>query len=97
MKAYFGLPLSVFTFDGESWGGRSNFDTSPGYSSQTITSLQDAINWIKKWDDTTWEIYDGETNTLYISNDNHEEKSVKHVESNYEVKIANIVVGFPQI
>ncbi|MEI7451866.1 MAG: hypothetical protein WCK37_01535 [Candidatus Falkowbacteria bacterium] len=48
---YHGQPLQAFVFDGEAWGGRSNF-IEEGVSGKNISCLRDTSNcfwWIKNW------------------------------------------------
>lgn len=48
---FLGEPLEAFTYDGELWGGRSNFlqDSESNKTKADLLNIQDCFVWMNKW------------------------------------------------
>ena len=78
LKPHIGLPLSCFVYSNKHWGGRSNF-----IEEQQISDFNECIYWIERWGEEKWFIFNGNTMTCYISNDDIKEDVLKSIQVNY--------------
>ena len=95
-KQEFKIPkLGVYvTSDGENWSGRSNT------CEVKISTLQEAVNWIKYWiEDPTeiaWSIIDADSKVIYLSDLEYKESRIEHAKIIFDVDITDIRIDFPE-